>query len=282
MISPFYKTVITVTFLMITSIVISQTLQIASYNIRYDNPGDSLDLWKNRHTYVSALIKLYDIEIFGTQEGLRHQLEDMKADLEGFDYIGVGRDDGDKKGEYAAIFYNKSVFRLTDTGNFWLSQVTDRPNKGWDAALPRICTWGKFRVISSGKEFFLFNVHFDHLGEQARRESTRLIVSMIRNISGNHSAILTGDFNFNELHPNYDIIKNSGILVDTYDMAKFRYAPGGTFTGFDITAKPAGRIDHIFVTGDIIVNKYAILTNTYNGRYPSDHFAVMAEIGFTE
>lgn len=260
----------------------AQILQIATYNIRYDNPGDSLDLWKNRHPYIAALIKLYDIDIFGTQEGLRHQLDDLKADLAGFEYIGAGRDDGHKKGEHSAIFYDTLLIKLLDSGNFWLSQVTDRPNKGWDAALPRICTWGKFRAISSGNEFYLFNIHFDHKGEQARYESARLIKEMVSMIAGNAPAILTGDFNFDEKHSNYLIIKDSRHLKDTYDQAEFRFAPGGTFTAFDITARPEGRIDHIFVTDHFKVSKYAILTNTYNGRYPSDHFAVMAELKFPD
>jgi endonuclease/exonuclease/phosphatase family metal-dependent hydrolase len=263
-------------FMMMTGY--TQNLRVATYNIRFDNPRDTLDLWQNRFPYLAGMIQLYDFDIFGTQEGLKHQLEDLKQRLGDYNYTGVGRDDGNEKGEHTAIFYKASKFRLLQSGNFWLSAVTDKPNKGWDAALPRICTWGKFEEISGSRSFFLFNTHFDHIGEQARKESAKLIIEMIRQIAGENPAILTGDFNFDETHPNFSIFRQSGILSDAYDLAPIRFAPGGTFTAFDITARPSGRIDHIFVSGDFSVIRYGILTNTYNGRFPSDHFAVLAEM----
>lgn len=274
------KAIVTLGFCFMLALMNAQTLRVATYNLRYDNPGDSLDRWKYRYPAVADLVQLYDFDIFGTQEGLRHQLEDLKKELSGYEYIGVGRDDGDQKGEYAAIFYKTGKFKLLANGNFWLSPVTDKPNKGWDAALPRICSWGKFEEIKTGKTFFMFNVHFDHLGVQARIESARLVTDMIKKIAGNSVCILTGDFNFDENHESYTFLKTSGLLKDAYDLAGLRFAPGGTFTGFDITAKPVGRIDHIFVTADFQVIRYGILTNTYNGRYPSDHFPVFAEMSF--
>jgi endonuclease/exonuclease/phosphatase family metal-dependent hydrolase len=190
-----------------------QILRVATYNIRFDNPADSQDLWKNRNPYVGGLIRLYNIDIFGTQEGLWNQLEDLKKGLNRFDYTGAGRDDGHKKGEYAAIFYNTAVFELLESGTFWLSEDTARPNKGWDAALPRICTWGKFKVLSTDKEFYLFNVHFDHIGERARSESTKLVLNTIRKTAKESPAILTGDLNFDETDPNFAILSGSGIRL---------------------------------------------------------------------
>jgi endonuclease/exonuclease/phosphatase family metal-dependent hydrolase len=253
---------------------------VATYNLRYDNPGDSLDLWKNRLPVMADLIQLYDFDIFGTQEGLNHQLEDLKKEMTGYSYIGIGRDDGNKKGEYSAIFFKVDKFKLITGGNFWLSAVTDKPNKGWDAAFPRICTWGEFKDLESQKSFFLFNVHFDHLGEIARKESAKLMVEMVKKIAGKSQAILCGDFNFNENHESYALIKSSGILNDAYDLAGLRFEPSGTFNAFDITTHPVGRIDHLFLTPGIQVLRYGILTNTYHGRYPSDHFPVFAEIIF--
>jgi endonuclease/exonuclease/phosphatase family metal-dependent hydrolase len=258
----------------------AQTMRVASYNIRFDNPDDSLDRWNNRYPYIADLVRLYDFDIFGTQEGLFHQLEDLKNNLKSYDYIGVGRDDGARKGEYTAIYYKAGKYELLDKGNFWLSAITDKPNKGWDAALPRICTWGKFKEKASGRIFYLFNTHFDHKGEIARKESVLLILEKIRAIAGKNTAILTGDFNFDETNPNYTVLKNSGLLHDSFDLAGMHYAPGGTFTAFDITSQPKGRIDHIFITEDVQVTRYGILTNTYNGRYPSDHFPVFAELVF--
>ena len=118
------------------------------------------------------------------------------------------------------------------------------------------------------------------MGEKARTESARLIIEMIRKIAGENPVILTGDFNFDESNPNFLIFKNSGLIRDTYELSELRFAPGGTFTAFNILAKPAGRIDHIFVTEGFKVKRYGILTNTYNARYPSDHFPVFSEIIF--
>lgn len=260
------------------SSVSAQNLRVATYNLRYDNPGDSLNAWPYRISCVTNLILLNDFEIFGTQEGLKHQLEDLKKGLAGYEYIGVGRDNGADKGEHAAIFYKKNKFILLDNSNFWLSTRTDKPNRGWDAALPRICSWGKFEERTSGRVFFVFNVHFDHRGELARKESARLVLNKIKEIAGDQPSILTGDFNFNEMHESYHFINSSGLLKDTYDQAEIRYAPGGTFNEFNINGVPEGRIDHIFVTPAFKVIRYGILTNTYKNRYPSDHFPVFAEI----
>ena len=186
--------------------------------------------------FIADLIQLYDFDVFGTQEGLKHQLEDLKNNLPGYDYIGVGRDDGNEKGEHAAIFFKTGMFKLVMQGTFWLSPQTDKPNKGWDAALPRICTWGKFEETAGGKTFYLFNTHFDHRGETARRESAKLIISMIKTIAGNSACILTGDFNFDETNENYSLIKESGLVNDTYDLAGLRFAPNGTFNAFNTSS----------------------------------------------
>jgi endonuclease/exonuclease/phosphatase family metal-dependent hydrolase len=272
------KILLSLSFVFMLSLINAQSLRVASYNLRYDNPGDSLDQWKNRYTYVADLIQLYDFDIFGTQEGLKHQLEDLKKNLPGYNYIGIGRDDGIDKGEHSAIFYKTNTFKLVDKGNFWLSPVTDKPNKGWDAACIRICSWGRFEEIASGKTFYFFNVHYDHKGETAQKESSKLIVEMIKKIAGNADVILTGDFNVDEHHEAYNYIKASGAFRDAYDLAPVRFAPGGTFTGFKLTAKPVGRIDHIFLSKGFNVARYGILTNTYNSRFPSDHFPVFAEV----
>src|SRR5690606_32554944 len=157
----------------------SQKLRVATYNLRYDNPQDSLDNWQYRKSTVAKLIQFHDFDIFGTQEGLKHQLDYLQEEMPGYAYIGVGRDDGKDAGEYAAIFYKKELFELLDKGNFWLSEDTTKPNKGWDAVLPRICSWGKFKEKSSGLVFFFFNTHFDHVGTIARQESAKLILNKI-------------------------------------------------------------------------------------------------------
>lgn len=274
------KLVSLLVFMMCVVNLSAQSFNVATYNLRYDNPGDSLDLWKNRLPVIADMVKFYDFEIFGTQEGLKHQLEAVQEQLPGYNYIGVGRTDGKEGGEHAAIFYKTSRFKLLDQGNFWLSPHTDHPNKGWDAALPRICSWGKFTDLRSDWTFYLFNIHFDHVGVVARQESSKLILSKIKDMAGKTPVILTGDFNVDENNESYFLLKNSGVLTDAFDLAKVKLAADGTFNNFDITAKPKGRIDHIFLTSGFEVQRYGILTNTYNGRYPSDHFPVMIQVSY--
>jgi endonuclease/exonuclease/phosphatase family metal-dependent hydrolase len=277
MLKPFLSAVV---FLTILSASTAQNINVATYNLRYDNPHDSLDLWKNRYTKVADLIRFYNFDIFGTQEGLKHQLEDLKKVLPAYDYIGVGRTDGKDAGEFAAIYYKTSQFKLEQQGTFWLAPTTDKPNIGWDAALPRVCTWGRFTEKSSKLRFYIFNVHFDHRGIEARKESARLILEKIKEIAGKNPVILTGDFNVDENNESYLLLKNSVMLRDAYDIAAVKLAHTGTFNGFNVNSKSTGRIDHIFLSAGFEVQRYGILTNTYNGRYPSDHFPVVAKIKY--
>jgi endonuclease/exonuclease/phosphatase family metal-dependent hydrolase len=283
----------------------AQTFNAASYNIRNDNSGDVAagNGWKIRFPYIAKQILFNEFDIFGTQEGLHHQLQDLKDSLPGYDYIGVGRDDGQQKGEYSAIFYNKAKFKLLKKGDFWLSPITDKPNKGWDAALPRICSWGEFQIIGSKTRFYFFNIHFDHVGVEARKESSKLILAKIQEFAPQGNIILTGDFNVDQNNESYHLLNNSGRLKDSYILAKIKYAPNGTFNGFNVNTKTDSRIDHLFVSKAFTVKKYGILTDTYPGlpakkneaadssnfpkevsleknqaRLPSDHYPVMIQV----
>lgn len=240
-----------------------QSLRVGSYNLRYDNPEDSLDSWKYRKDAVTHLIRYHDFDIFGTQEGLHHMLEQMSEGLSDYRYIGVGREDGKQEGEYSAIFYKIDKFKLLEKGDFWLSEDPSEPNVGWDAVLPRICSWGKFEEKDSGFTFFFFNAHFDHIGVKAREESAKLILEQIGEIAEGMPVLLTGDFNVDEKSSSYKIINRSKRLTDTYDHADFKYGPDHTFNQFMINNSRNGRIDHIFTTDDFYVLKQGILTDTY-------------------
>lgn len=278
-------------------------LVIATYNLRNANEGDSLkgNGWGQRYPYMAGLIRFHGFDIFGTQEGKYPQLQDLLEALPGYTYIGVGRDDGLHAGEHSAIFYRTDRFEVLDHGDFWLSPVTDRPNKGWDAVLPRICTWGKFRDKQSGFTFLFFNLHMDHVGVQARAESAKLVLGKIKELPAHLPVILSGDFNVDQHSESYALLNTSGVLRDAYETTAFRYAPNGTFNGFHPDRKTNSRIDHLFLTDDFKVIKYGILTDTYRSqvkesgeklpgdgnfpkevslhkyeaRTPSDHFPVM-------
>ena len=251
-------------------------VNIGSYNIRYDNKGDGINAWPNRKENVKGLIKFHDIEIFGVQEALIGQLKDI-SELTDFTYIGKGRDDGKEAGEHSAIFYKKDRFKLLKSGDFWLSETPDKPGKGWDATCcNRICSWGRFQDLNTKKEFYFFNVHFDHQGVEARRQSGFLMAKKIKEIAGNSSTILTGDFNST---PETEQIKTiQTILSDSREVTKQpAYGPEGTFNSFKFDAPMDKRIDYIFVSKNIDVLKYGVLTDAKEQRYPSDHQPVLIQ-----
>lgn len=267
----------------------SLPLTVASYNIRNANNGDrdQGNGWEKRCPVMCNLIKFNDFDIFGTQEVLHQQLTDMLATLTDYGYVGVGRDDGKGKGEYSPILYKRSRLKLLDSGTFWMAPDTSRPNVGWDAALPRICSWGKFSDLTTGKKLWFFNLHMDHIGVLARAESAKLVLSKIQEMCSDDAVILTGDFNFDQRDSCFPILADSKILRDSYSIANVCYAPNGTFNAYDINRATDQRIDHIFVSQSIDVDRYGILTDTYrsqekNGkttsRIASDHYPVVVKL----
>ena len=291
----------------LASQVFASQLLVGTYNIRLKVASDSVkgEVWNKRCQVMCDQVNFMAPAIFGAQEVLHEQLIDMLDALDGYDYIGVGRDDGVTGGEYSAIFYKTSELRLLDYGNFWLNETPDRPGLGWDAACVRICTWGRFarQTASNDESFYYFNLHMDHVGVVARREAAKLIVSRIREIAQGAPVIVTGDFNVDQKDEIYAIFTGSGLLKDTYEAARLRFAENGTFNSFDINLYSDSRIDHVMVSPAIEVESYGILTNSYwvaNGnsdatvkghdapqqidfshytrRQPSDHYPVFVRL----
>ena len=264
-------------FLMYMSLSIqAQNLQFMTYNLRYDNPNDGENRWDLRKEFLRDQLKFFEPDVMGIQEGLKHQLDYLDAELSDYTYIGVGRDDGKEKGEYTAIFYKKERLKLIKESTFWLSESPDEISVGWDAALERICTYALFEEKESGQKFYVFNTHFDHRGEKARRKSAQLILKQIKALNKEgYPVILMGDLN---LTPDTKAIKSiSKKLEDTRFAAKVAFGPDATFTGFDFSKAPQRRIDYIFASDNIEVRKYAVLTDSQNQKYPSDHFPVFIE-----
>jgi endonuclease/exonuclease/phosphatase family metal-dependent hydrolase len=252
-------------------------MRVATYNLRNNNSRDGVNAWPNRKENVKALILYHDFDIFGTQEGLADQLKDL-CEMSGYAYFGAGRDDGRDGGEHSAIFYKTGRFKLLESGNFWLSETPDKPGKGWDATCcNRICSWAKFKDGNTKKAFYFFNVHFDHEGVVARRESGKLMVQKIKEIAGDAPTICTGDFNST---PETEQIRTmQTILADSYQVSVMPpYGPTGTFNAFRFEAPLKERIDYIFVSSRFAVLKYAVLTDARDQRYPSDHLPVVANI----
>ncbi len=257
------------------------TINIATYNIRMDTPNDSLDPWHLRNEMIKELVRFHDFDVFGTQEGFKHQLDDL-LDMEEYSYFGVGRDDGKEAGEHSAIFYKKNKFTVIDNGDFWYSENPDEPGLGWDATCcHRICSWGHLKDIETGKEFYIFNSHYDHEGEVARKNSSLLLLKKINEIAGNKPIFCTGDFNATPNSEPIQIIYDDGKLKDSYLLSEQKpYGTEATFNNFKVNHSNRSRIDYIWVSNHVRVKKYGTLNDIQYGHFPSDHYPVMIKAQF--
>lgn len=278
------KRLLLVAILMVCSVVVSaQDLYVGTYNIRYKNKDDSIkgNVWTKRCQVMCDQINFESPDVLGMQEVLVGQLHDFQRLLDNYSSIGVGRDDGKEAGEYAAIFYKNDRVKLLDSGNFWLNETPDVPKLGWDAACIRICTWGKFKDLRTKKKFYFFNLHMDHVGVVARREAAKLVVSRIKEMAQDAPVMLTGDFNVDQTDEIYGIFTHSGILKDSYENARIRFAENGTFNSFKVETKTDSRIDHVFVSPSFKVEAYGLRTDSYwakGRRNLSDHYPVFVKL----
>lgn len=256
----------------------NQPINIISYNIRLNVKSDGINAWPNRKDNVKALVKFYDADILCVQEALPEQFDDLLANSD-FDVVGVGRDDGKRKGEFSAVYFNKNRFTKKDGGTFWLSLTPDVPSKGWDAALNRICSWVKLYDKSNKKEFIVFNTHYDHVGVQARIESAKLIKKKIQEIAPKLPVVFTGDLNVTPETEAIATIKS--FLIDTKEITvEAPYGPTGTFNGFKWDSPLKDKIDYVFVNKAFKVQKFAVLSDSKDQRYYSDHLPVFVRLFF--
>ena len=250
-----------------------EPVNVMTFNVRYDNPDDSLNNWNYRKDRVANAIRFYDADIVGTQEVLHNQMEDLRQRLPGYESIGVGREDGKEAGEYSALWYRADRFTAKESGWFWLSETPEvAGSKGWDGACDKL----------TGKELFVMNTHLDHVGVAARREGVKLVLDKIQELGGNLPVILTGDFN---AEPESDVIKqvtdtaDPEHLTDARTVADLVYGPNWTFHDFgSIPYEHRERIDYIFVKNGLEVLKYGILAETEGDAYLSDHAPVLVSV----
>jgi endonuclease/exonuclease/phosphatase family metal-dependent hydrolase len=255
-------------------------LRMMTFNIRYDNPGDSLNNWQYRKDVAAGIIKEYDVDLLGTQEVLNNQLNDLKERLPQYVAIGVGRADGKEAGEYSAIFYKKDKFEEEKSGYFWLSETPEiAGSKGWDGACERIATWAILKEKHTGKRLLFINTHLDHVGKVARREGVKLLLERAKAENNGLPVLITGDFNAS---PESEVIRHvlaDGKFFDTRLLAPSVPEVNGTFHGFGkIPVERRQIIDYVFVTGGIDVNSYAVVPEKRNDVYLSDHRPVVVHI----
>ncbi len=258
---------------------VAVTLTVMSYNVRYanNNPGEA---WMERRPLVRRVILAAAPDVLGTQEGVHGQLQDMAADLPGYDWIGRGREGG-HRGEFCAVFYRRARLEALEFEHFWLS---DRPEEAgsmtWGNTFPRMVTWVRFRTRADGREFYFVNTHFDHQSEPARRRSAEMPRERIGRFAAGVPVIVAGDFNAaaGASEP-FRILTAGGFLADTHDLALERTGPAvGTFNNFKAAVPSGERIDWILMRGGLTVESVGIDARTEDGRFPSDHFPVIARL----
>lgn len=257
-------------------------MKVMSFNILCGG-SDDLRAWQKRTDMVTDTIRKELPDTFGVQEAHYDWMQAISAALPEYNFVGVGRDDGDKAGEFSAVFYKKDAYNLLDSGTFWLSETPDKPGKGWDAACVRVCSWAKLENKENGKVFVHFNTHLDHVGLVAMQKGAELVTKKAAEICPDAPAFFTGDFNVTpESAPYATVIangfKDSRLLAPVTDN-------GPTFHA-DVFEEGTRKqhhciIDYCFVKGDIEVKSYKVIRDLYDGNlYPSDHYPVVAEIEF--
>lgn len=255
-----------------------QDIKVMTYNIRLDTPSDGENAWPNRKEFLTSQVLFLAPDILGVQEATPHQVTYLDSVLSNYATIGIGRDGGNK-GEHSNIYYNTERLTVEQSHTFWLSKTPNEVSKGWDAALPRVCTYALFTSIDQKKKFWVFNTHLDHVGVEARNESLRLIVKKIKELNNeNLPVVLMGDFN---VTPDTEIISEISLdLQDAKKHAEVKFGPDGTFNSFNYEKPAARRIDYIFISKspETQIKKYGVLSSAIDSKFPSDHFPIFVEI----
>lgn len=267
-----------IAILILAALSSSAQQSIMSYNIRYNNPNDGENWWEYRKQEVADMIKYYQPTILGIQEGLSAQVNYLDSTLTNYHFVGVGRDNGKEKGEFTAIFFDSTKYELIETKTFWLSQTPDKVSVGWDASMERICTYGVFLNKITQDSMFVFNCHFDHIGEESRQESSKLVLKQIKKKGITQKRIVViGDLN---CLPNENPIAILNMeLEDSYRISESNpYGPIGTFNGFNTVNEVTKRIDYILVKNITVTHYRTIDDRRENNLWLSDHLPILVQI----
>jgi len=276
------KKIILIFFISVLNLsTIAQSLNVMTYNIRLDVAVDGENAWVHRKGVLTSQIQFYEPDILGVQEATPNQVTEMSALLPQYNQVGIGRE-GREKGESSNIYYKKNRFIVKKTNTFWLSETSNRISKGWDAAFNRVCTYALFKDKKTKKYIWVFNTHLDHIGEIARTKSIELILSKIKELNTqNYLVVFMGDFNSEPKTERILALKKE--MNDCRDLSKNKpFGPSGTFNGFKFNEPVTTLIDYIFISKDnkIVVDKYAILSDSKDLKYPSDHLPVLVKLRY--
>jgi len=259
----------------------AQNIKVMTYNIRLDVASDGENDWTHRKDFFASQIQFYEPDIFGVQEAKPNQVIDMSDAFPQYNYLGIGRE-GVGNGESSNIFYKKDRFKVLASNTFWLSETPDKISKGWDAAFNRVCTYALFKDLKTKTTFWVFNTHLDHVGELAKTNGILLILSKIAALNTkNYPVLFMGDFNSLPTDDRIKALKKE--MNDTRDITETKpFGPSGTFNGFKHDEPVTSLIDYIFLSKNnkFKVKKYAVLSDSKDLKYPSDHLPVYVEISY--
>lgn len=254
---------------------LADEINVMSFNIRYGTADDGANSWKYRKDMLLGYLQRQDMDLIGLQEVLKFQLDEIMDALPGYEMIGVSRL-GNFEDEFSAILYKKSRFIPKKTDTYWLSDTSGVPSNGWGNDIFRIVTWAEFKDVQDDKSFYLYNAHFDHRSQISREKGAEQLIEQINTRDHGYPVVITGDFNAGESNAAIRHILSNGI-IDTFRVIHPNETIVGTFNGF--TGDNSGeKIDHVFVGAGIDINDAKIDTFNINGKYPSDHYPVTANI----
>lgn len=254
----------------------SKGIKVMSYNIRYGEANDGTNSWAWRYPATAEMITDQQPDVFGVQEALSYQIRFIEENFRDYTYVGVGRDNGKKEGEYAAIFWNKKTVSMLKWGTFWLSETPDKPSMGWDAACSRTATWALMKDKKTGRKFYFVNTHLDHVGAEAQKNGLQLIIDKLAELNkDSYPVVLTGDFNVTPENPALQILE--GKMKCARNVAS-KTDNKGTYNNW---GKASKLIDYIYFSGFSECPEFETVTKKYAKRsFVSDHFPITARLIF--
>lgn len=265
-------------------------MKMMTFNIRLGTAKDGPNHWKHRRGMVFDVLRKHRPDLVGMQEVIRFQLDEILEAVPEYGAFGAGREDGKSAGEYSPILYRKGRFRVLEEGTFWLSETPEVPgSKSWDTACTRVCTWGRFADSASGRTFYLYNTHLDHVSQPARENGVALILERMRSRKHADPVFFTGDFNAGEDNPVVRKVLQSArqesgsrralVFRDSFRVVHPDEKVVGTFNRW-MGRTDGAKIDYVFVSEAIEVKSAKILHDNKDGRYPSDHYPVIAVVNW--
>lgn len=261
-------------------------VRVMIFNIRYGTADDGENSWPRRRELVFDVLAYHGADVIGLQEALEFQIQEIKRALPQYGVVWAGRDDGLRAGEACPVLYRRDRFTPAGSGTFWFSNMPWKPgSKHWGNELPRICTWVRLTETATGRSFYVYNMHLDHASQSSREYSVKLLAKELATRNPADPAVVMGDFNMETDNPAMSPLRQIGAdllndpMVDVWGYLHPDEPSVTTFQAFG--TQPQGPcLDHIFINASVGILEAAVDPRSFDGRYPSDHFPVIATLKF--